>query len=86
MLMENRGFKYENIPLWLLYLTIALIIVGFVASKNFRAIISIPDNVPIAMMLIIVEFFTWLAFKQAAQSDRHTRAGQREKIYEDMIR
>ena len=67
-------------------LTIFLMAVGFIASPTFREIISKPDNVPIAMMLIIIEFFTWLAFKQAAQNDQYTREGQREKIYEDMIR
>ena len=79
-------FKYEMIPLYAMVATISLIIIGMIFSKNFSKIISIPDNVPIAMMLIIVEFFTWLSLKQAAANDAYTRAGERHKIYEDMIR
>ena len=84
--MSKRRFRYERIPLYALYITVILMIVGIALSDNFYKIISKPDNVPIAMMLIIVEFFTWLAFKQAAQNDQHTRDGERYKIYEDMIR
>jgi len=83
---KPRRFKYERIPLVILVITISLIGFGMVASENFHLIISKPDNVPIAMMLIIVEFFTWWAFKQAASNDEHTRNGERHKIYEDMIR
>jgi len=67
-------------------LTILLMVVGFIGSPTFREIISKPDNVPIAAMLIIIQFVTWIAFKQSAQNDHNTRQGHREKIYEDMIR
>ncbi|HEX7174964.1 MAG TPA: hypothetical protein VF240_06760 [Pyrinomonadaceae bacterium] len=33
-------------------------------------IISTPDNVPIAGILVLVPFFTWLGFKQASDNDR----------------
>jgi hypothetical protein len=82
----KKRFKYELIPLFAMFGTVFLIIIGIIFSKNFSKIISIADNVPIAMMLIIVEFFTWMSLKQAATNDEFTRAGERHKIYEDMIR
>ena len=38
-------------------------------DPNFRLIVAKPDNVPIAGMLFLVGFFTWLAFKQAFDND-----------------
>jgi undecaprenyl pyrophosphate phosphatase UppP len=84
--MNSKRLAYEKIPLYLMVVTIALMIIGIVASENFSAIILKPDNIPIAAMLVIIEFFTWVAFKQAAQNDEYTRKGERQKIYEDMIR
>ena len=68
-----------------LAVSILFLVLSF-EDEDFWKIISKPDNVPIAMMLVIVEFFTWLSMKQAAKNDEFTRAGEREKIYEDMIR
>jgi len=84
--MEKKRFRYELIPLYCLYGTIFLMILGFLTSKNFKGIISLPDNIPIAMMLIIVEYFTYLGLRQAAANDEFTRTGQRQKIYEEMIK
>jgi len=84
--MAKKRFAYEKIPLYCMYGTIILYVVGMVLSKDFLNIVSKPDNVPIAAMLLIVEFFTWLALKQAARNDEFTRAGERGKIYEEMIR
>jgi undecaprenyl pyrophosphate phosphatase UppP len=84
--MARNRFQYEKIPLYCMYATIVLMVIGMILSHEFLKIISKPDNVPIAAMLVIVEFFTWLALKQAASSDEHTRNGERHKIYEDMIR
>lgn len=85
MTTETKRFEYEKIYFWIMIGTIVLMALGAVASKNFYAIISKPDNIPIAIMLVIVEFFLWLSFKQAASADEHTRRGERHKIYEDMI-
>jgi undecaprenyl pyrophosphate phosphatase UppP len=84
--MDKKKFRYEKLYFWLMIGTIVLIALGMATSATFLQIISKPDNVPIAIMLVVVEFFTWLAFKQAARNDDYTREGQRQKIYEDMIR
>jgi hypothetical protein len=52
--------------------------------KNFWAILSLPDNVPIIFMLALVGWFTWLSFSQARKNDRLTREGRRDEILKGM--
>lgn len=40
------------------------------ALHNFWLILSKPDNVPIVLMIILVLFYSWLAYKQARRNDR----------------
>ncbi len=40
------------------------------ALHNFWLILSKPDNVPIVLMIILVVFYCWLAYKQARRNDR----------------
>lgn len=37
---------------------------------NFWIILSKPDNVPIVLMIFLIAFFCWLAYKQARRNDR----------------
>lgn len=39
--------------------------------QNFWKIVSVPDNVPIVLMIFFVAFYCWLAYKQARRNDRH---------------
>lgn len=57
----------------------AVAILIFLAScldPNFFKIVSKPDNVPILMLLFVVAFFLWLAFRQAAVNDRNIEEGR----------
>jgi hypothetical protein len=49
---------------------------------NFWLILSKPDNVPIVIMIVLVVFFSWLAYKQARRNDRHGifEATQSDKV------
>jgi hypothetical protein len=49
---------------------------------NFWKILSVPDNVPIVLMIILVSFYSWLAYKQARRNDRHGifEATQSDKV------
>ncbi len=38
--------------------------------ENIWHIISKPDNIPIVGLIVLVFFFTWLAFSQAFKNDR----------------
>lgn len=59
------------------------ILVGFTAAyglsfldPNFQLIIKKPDNVPITMMIYLVGFFMWLAFRRAAVNDERSEKGE----------
>ena len=41
--------------------------------ENFLEIVTKPDNVAIVVMMVMVVFFTWLAFHQALERDRKER-------------
>ena len=41
--------------------------------ENFIKIITKPDNVAIVIMMFMVAFFTWLAFREALRSDRERK-------------
>ncbi|MBI4042526.1 MAG: cytochrome C [Deltaproteobacteria bacterium] len=45
-------------------------------DPHFRSIALTPDNVPIAMMLFAVLFFTWYGLKQGVENDRYLAKGE----------
>jgi hypothetical protein len=55
---------------------IALPIVGwFVADPNFFAIIVLPDNIPIILLILLVVWTTWFSLYQAANNDVRIEQG-----------
>lgn len=52
--------------------------------QNFWAIVSLPDNIPIVLMLGLVGYFTWLSFREARKHDRLIREGKREQVLKAM--
>jgi len=52
--------------------------------QNFWAIVSLPDNIPIVMMLALVGYFTWVSFAEARKNDRLTREGRAAEILRHM--
>ncbi len=40
--------------------------------ENLWHIISKPDNIPIVGLMVLLAFFTWLAFRQAFEYDRRS--------------
>lgn len=52
--------------------------------QQFLQILTVPDNVPIIAMLILVMFFTYVALKQARRNDQLIEHGHRERIIEEM--
>lgn len=53
--------------------------------EQFIFILTRPDNVPIAMLLIAVVICLYVALKQAFISDRLIEEGREDEIYEKMI-
>ena len=56
------------------------------ALSQFFTILLRPDNIPIAGMLLLVFFFTWIALKQALRNDRLIEQGREEEILKEMQR
>lgn len=52
--------------------------------QNLLEIITKPDNIPIAGLLILVPFFTWVGLKQAFKNDQLIEDGKKDEISEEM--
>lgn len=52
--------------------------------QNFLEIVTKPDNIPIAGMLLLVLFFSWLGLKQAFRNDKLIKEGKKDEIPEEM--
>jgi hypothetical protein len=51
---------------------------------QFFEILLKPDNIPIAGMLILVFFFTWIGLKQARRNDQLLAQGRSDEILKEM--
>ena len=56
-------------------------ITGF---QQFLEILTVPDNVPIIGMMLLVMFFTYISLKQGRRNDQLIDHGQREHIIDEM--
>lgn len=54
------------------------------AWDQFVAIISKPDNMPVAGALLLVIFFTWFSLRQAFHNDRLISDQRKRDILRDM--
>ena len=54
--------------------------------EQFCSVISLPDNVPIAGMLVAVLFCLGVALKQAFKHDRLIAEGRKDEIYDEMVK
>jgi len=54
------------------------------AIRQFLEILLKPDNIPIAGMLVLVLFFTWVALRQALRNDRLAEQGREDEILREM--
>ena len=71
------------VPLSLIGIT-AYAVYFAVTNEYFWTIVSKGDNIPIAAMIPIVGFFTWLALREALRHDRLIEQGKREQILDEM--
>lgn len=51
---------------------------------HFLHILLLPDNIPIVGMLLLVFFFTWLAFREARKNDELIEQDKRDEILKEM--
>lgn len=74
MMRYYRIFGSKKFGKWALILSVPVII-WFLADPNFILIILFPDNVPIAILLVMVAFFTWFSLHKAAENDVRIEQG-----------
>ena len=51
---------------------------------QFLDIMLKPDNIPIVGLLLLVFFFTWVAFREARKNDQLIEEGRRDEILKEM--
>jgi len=54
------------------------------ALHQFLGILLKPDNIPIAGMLVLVLFFTWVGLRQALRNDHLMEQGRQDEILKEM--
>ncbi len=54
--------------------------------ENFLLIVSKGDNMPIAGLIPIITFFTWLALREAFRHDRLIRQGREDEVLDEMYK
>ncbi|MCE9624938.1 MAG: hypothetical protein K8R69_05715 [Deltaproteobacteria bacterium] len=53
--------------------------------QHFLHILSLPDNIPIIIMMVSVVYLTWLSFSEARKNDKLTEEGKADQIYRRMV-
>lgn len=53
---------------------------------QFCAVVTLPDNIPIAGLLFAVLFCLGVALKQAFKHDRLIAEGRKDEIYDEMVK
>jgi hypothetical protein len=59
-------------------------IVQITGLQQFLDILTVPDNIPIMAMMILVMFFTYVALKQARRNDQLIDHGHRDRVIDEM--
>jgi len=54
------------------------------AWDHFLHILTLPDNIPIVGLMVLLFYFTWLAFREARKNDELERQGRHDEILERM--
>src|SRR5687767_3082648 len=77
----SRPMKFVRALIWLSLVGLTVLTVWGVATNEYLwVIVSKGDNIPIAAMIPIVGYFTYLAMKEALRHDRLIRQGRREQV------
>ena len=52
--------------------------------QNFLEILTKPDNIPIAGLLLLVIFFSWLGLREAFKNDKLIEQGKKDDVLKEM--
>jgi hypothetical protein len=76
MIRYREKWTEPAFALKLLSGAVGILVFSLVFSPHFRQIASLPDNVPIFLMVFSVGFFTWLSLRQSVLNDRRLAQGK----------
>jgi len=51
---------------------------------QFLEIMLKPDNIPIVGLMVLIFFFTWLAFREARKNDQMIEEGRADEVLKKM--
>jgi hypothetical protein len=54
------------------------------ALQHFLHIVTLPDNIPIVGLMVLLFFFTYLALREARKNDRLIEQGREDEILDRM--
>ena len=54
------------------------------ALDHFLHIVTLPDNIPIVGLMVLLFFFTYLALREARKNDRLIEQGREDEILDRM--
>ena len=54
------------------------------ALDHFLYILTLPDNIPIVGLMVLLFFFTYLALREARKNDQLIEQGREDEILERM--
>jgi hypothetical protein len=54
--------------------------------KHFVTILALPDNIPIVIMLVFLGLCMGFAIYEMKENDKLIKKGEKDKIYDRMIR
>lgn len=54
--------------------------------EHFLHIMSLPDNIPIVMMVVFIAFCLCYAVYEMRENDKLIKRGEKDKVYDRMIR
>jgi len=52
--------------------------------EQFLDIMLKPDNIPIVGLMVLIFFFTWLAFREARKNDQMIEEGRADEVLKKM--
>jgi Na+/H+ antiporter NhaD/arsenite permease-like protein len=54
------------------------------AFSQFVAMMLLPDNIPIVGMMVLLFYFTYLAFREMRKNDQLIAQGKRDEVLKEM--
>jgi hypothetical protein len=54
------------------------------ALSQFINLMLLPDNIPIVGMMILLFYFTYVAFREARKNDQLIAEGKRDEVLKEM--